>query len=279
MLTSIEQLHRYLTLYKDVAVGNNVKGLSMSEEGETSQLPEMSSLWQESLNWQPTADQQEQFQRFYQLILAANRQFNLTRIVEPSDFWEKHLWDSLSGIAQLLAAPQTQAPHLFSAIDIGTGAGFPGIPAAIVRPDWKVTLLDSTRKKIKFVQDSVETLGLKNVELLVDRVEQAGRDPQHREHYDLALIRAVASASVCAEYALPLLKIGGQAVLYRGQWTEEEADGLAAAVEQLGGAIEPSQGFVTPITQSIRHCIFVRKLTATSAVFPRAVGVATQVPL
>ncbi len=247
----------------------------MRDEGVTSKLPEMLDLWRETLGWQPDAKQREQFQRFYELILTANQQFNLTRITEPSEFWEKHLWDSLLGVAQFLSEPSAS----FNAIDIGTGAGFPGVPIAIIRPDWHLTLLDSTRKKITFVQESVKTLGLENVNFWVDRVEQAGRLRQHREHYDLALIRAVSSASVCAEYTLPLLKMGGLAVLYRGQWTEEESENLTAAVDQLGGAIESSEKRLTPLTQSVRHCLYLRKIAPTPAIFPRATGIATQTPL
>ena len=250
----------------------------MKDEGDLAKLPEMADLWQETLNWQPDASQQAQFQNFYALILESNRQLNLTRITEPSEFWEKHLWDSLRGILRLLNSPFPH-PSPFQAIDIGTGAGIPGVPVAIVRPDWTVTLLDSTRKKINFVQSAVETLKLENIKTAVDRVEQIGHDRYHREHYDLALIRAVATASVCAEYTLPLLKVGGVAILYRGQWTTDEAQGLALAVEQLGGSIEATDGFVTPRTQSTRHCIYLRKVAPTPTIFPRTIGIPTQDPL
>ncbi len=248
----------------------------MNDEEDLAKLPGMANLWQETLNWQPDANQQAQFQSFYELILESNRQLNLTRITEPSEFWEKHLWDSLRGILRLLNSPNS-AP--FHAIDIGTGAGIPGVPIAIVRPDWTVTLLDSTRKKINFVQGAVDTLKLENIKTAVDRVEQIGHDRHHREHYDLALIRAVATASVCAEYTLPLLKVGGVAILYRGQWTTDEAEGLALAVKQLGGTIETTDAFVTPLTQSTRHCIYLRKVAPTPATFPRTIGIPTQDPL
>ena len=251
----------------------------MKDEEDLAPLPDLADLWQETLNWQPEADQQAQFQKFYGLILESNQQLNLTRITEPSEFWEKHLWDSLRGIMRLLKSPLTPNVSSFQAIDIGTGAGIPGVPVAIVRPDWTVTLLDSTRKKISFVQNAVETLKLENIKTVIDRVEQIGHDRYHREHYDLALIRAVATASVCAEYALPLLKVGGVALLYRGQWTTEEAQGLALAVEQLGGTIEATDGFVTPLTQSTRHCLYLRKVTPTPTTFPRTIGIPTQDPL
>jgi 16S rRNA (guanine527-N7)-methyltransferase len=251
-------------------------------------LPEFLDLWQETIGWQPDAAQLQQFQRLYESVLAGNRQLNLTRITEPNDFWEKHLWDSLRGIQSFLT-PQSlsdslslateQSDSTFSAIDIGTGAGFPGIPVAIVQPTWNVTLLDATRKKINFLNEMLASLDIQNAATWVDRVEQLGRSPRHRAHYDLALVRAVAIASVCAEYALPLVKLGGSAILYRGQWTEAEQAVLEPAVQQLGGEIETVEAFVTPLTSSDRHCIVIRKVAETPLEFPRAIGIPTQTPL
>lgn len=221
-------------------------------------LPEM-VLWQH-LNWQPTVAQQHQFQRLYELILAGNRQLNLTRITEPVDFWEKHLWDSLRGIAPLLGA-SSKKQATFKVIDIGTGAGFPGIPVAIALPDWTVTLLDSTRKKIIFLDTCVVQLDLQNVNTVIGRAEIVAKQLQHRQSYDVALIRAVGSAVVCAEHSLPFLKLGGLAVLYRGHWTTAETEVLQSAVEQLGGVIESVEEFTTPLSQSIRHCVYLRKFT------------------
>ncbi|OUL33654.1 16S rRNA (guanine(527)-N(7))-methyltransferase RsmG [Nostoc sp. T09] len=241
-------------------------------------LPEMAEIWQETLNWQPTAQQQLQFQQLYELILEGNRQLNLTRITEPQEFWEKHLWDSLRGIApqqQFLSSLQEGA----SVIDIGTGAGFPGIPVAIAAPNCKITLLDSTRKKITFLEKILTELALDNAKTLVGRVEEIGQQRQHRQSYDVALIRAVGTASACAEYALPLLKQGGLAVIYRGNWTEEETTDLENAVSQLGGVIEAIAQFATPLSKSIRHCLYLRKVATTPANFPRAVGIPTQKPL
>ncbi len=219
-------------------------------------LPEMAELWQQTLNWQPTAEQQCQFQRLYELILEGNRQLNLTRITDPVEFWEKHLWDSLRGVAPLLPSGVERI------IDIGTGAGFPGIPVAIALGNWTVTLLDSTRKKITFLNTLLAQLGIQNATTAIGRAEEVARQPQHRQTYDIALIRAVGSASVCAEYALPLLKIGGLAVLYRGHWTDDEAEALQTALKQLGGVIESTEEFTTPLSQSIRHCLYLRKITS-----------------
>ncbi|MBD2169615.1 16S rRNA (guanine(527)-N(7))-methyltransferase RsmG [Calothrix membranacea FACHB-236] len=244
----------------------------------TNLLPEMAEIWQKTLNWQPNTQQQLQFQQLYELILEGNGQLNLTRITEPEEFWEKHLWDSLRGIApqqQFIDSLETGA----SVIDIGTGAGFPGIPIAIASANCKITLLDSTRKKVNFLETIVTALGLSNGKTLVGRVEEIGQQRQHRQSYDVATIRAVGTASVCAEYALPLLKVEGLAVIYRGNWTEEETTALQNAVDQLGGVIEAIEQFTTPLSESIRHCLYLRKVAATPANFPRAVGVPTQKPL
>ncbi|MCC5644055.1 16S rRNA (guanine(527)-N(7))-methyltransferase RsmG [Nostoc sp. CHAB 5824] len=240
----------------------------------TNLLPEMAEIWQQTLNWQPTVQQQAQFQRLYELILEGNRQLNLTRITDPQEFWEKHLWDSLRGIVPLLSANFSSASPAI--IDIGTGAGFPGVPVAITVPNCTITLLDSTRKKITFLDNILSELALTNAKTLVGRAEEIGQHPQHRQAYDIALIRAVGAASVCAEYTLPLLKQRGLAIIYRGNWTEDETTALQNAVNQLGGVIESIEKFTTPLSHSIRHCLYLRKVANTPDNFPRAVGIATQ---
>jgi 16S rRNA (guanine527-N7)-methyltransferase len=217
-----------------------------------SQLPDHFDLWRQTLDWQPTPQQQQQFQRLYELILEGNQRLNLTRITEPEDFWEKHLWDSLSGVALYLVEPELA--KAWTVIDIGTGGGFPGLPVAIARPDWQVTLLDSTHKKMAFLADLLPELGLQNVSLICDRAENL-----QSAQFDLALIRAVGSGDRCAEYALPLLKPGGLAILYRGQWSKAETESLKPVVQKLESSIESIQSWQTPISQSSRHCLCLRK--------------------
>ncbi|MFN6540235.1 MAG: 16S rRNA (guanine(527)-N(7))-methyltransferase RsmG [Nostoc sp. EkiNYC01] len=244
----------------------------------TNSLPEMAEIWQQTLNWQPTVQQQAQFQKLYELILEGNRQLNLTRITDPQEFWEKHLWDSLRGIApqeQFILSLQEGA----SVIDIGTGAGFPGIPVTITAPNSTMTLMDSTRKKVTFIEKILTELALTNAKTLVGRAEEIGQQPKHRQAYDIALIRAVGTVSVCAEYTLPLLKRGGLAIIYRGNWTEDETTALQNAVKQLGGVIESIEKFTTPLSQSVRHCVYLRKVATTPTQFPRATGLPTQKPL
>lgn len=236
--------------------------ISMIDEIQPSLLPEMNEQWQQTLNWQPTSQQQQQFQRLYELILEGNRHLNLTRITDPLDFWEKHLWDSLRGMSgneTVNLSVLSQQPEPLRAIDIGTGAGFPGLPVAIALPNLTVTLLDSTRKKITFVDSLLSALPITNANTLLGRAEEINKQPAHRGVYDLAVLRAVASASDCAKYALPFLKTGGLAILYRGHWTTEEEETLQSCLQRLNGKLQLVEAFQTPLTQSVRHCIYLQK--------------------
>ncbi len=225
------------------------------------QLPLMLDQWQQTTNWQPTASQIHQFQQFYDLINVANHSLNLTRILEPEAFWEKHLWDSLQ--------PIVTADLSGAVIDLGTGGGFPGIPIAIIRPDWAVTVVDSTAKKINFIQSSLTALQLNNVQTLVGRAETLNQDRAHRQQYQLVTVRAVANAVICAGYALPFLALGGTAILYRGQWTTQEKVDLGQAAKRWGGEIIDVNAFQTPLTQGIRHCIYLRKVSNTPGLFTK----------
>lgn len=256
---------------------------------QSTQLPKYEHLWQKTLQWQPTDEQQACFQQLYEKILAGNRQLNLTRITTPDEFWEKHLWDSLSGIAPWLqndtyeqdgSPSDSQNASPIKVIDIGTGGGFPGVPAAIAlaRTGIELTLLDSTRKKISFLQQLTEQLNIPSV-CIAERAEALGRQSEHRAQYDLVLVRAVGPASTCLEYALPLLAIGGQAVLFRGQWHVEDTEALLPVVELLGGELTDLQSWNTPLTQSERNCLFIHKIKPTPEDFPRAVGVPAKSPL
>ncbi|MDB9455359.1 16S rRNA (guanine(527)-N(7))-methyltransferase RsmG [Dolichospermum circinale CS-534/05] len=241
-------------------------------------LPKMAEIWQKTLNWQPTNLQENQFQQLYQLIIAGNRQINLTRITEPEEFWEKHLWDSLRGIApkQIFIPGIDKGKRI---IDIGTGAGFPGLPIALIFPNSQVTLLDSTGKKINFIETVLSALALNNAKTLLGRAEEIGQQYEHRQNYDVAVIRAVGNVSVCAEYSLPLVRKGGLAIIYRGSWSEAENESLETAVEQLGGVVELIEEFSTPLSNSMRHCLYLRKVTNTPISFPRGVGIPSQKPI
>ncbi|CAN1213104.1 16S rRNA (guanine(527)-N(7))-methyltransferase RsmG [Tumidithrix helvetica PCC 7403] len=219
---------------------------------------EFSHLWQTTLNWQPTNAQELQFQQLYDLVIEGNKIQNLTRITDRQDFWEKHLWDSLRGVMPYFGQENLQA------IDIGTGAGFPGLPCAIAQPTWQITLLDSRQKKTAFVKQVIEKIQLVNGVTLAGRSEEIGRIQVQRQKYDLALIRAVGSAELCTQYALPFLKSGGQAVLYRGQWSDKEQEELTKACETIGAEIVKVETFFTPLTASARHCIYLAPYFSTS---------------
>ncbi|MGK7878799.1 MAG: 16S rRNA (guanine(527)-N(7))-methyltransferase RsmG [Crocosphaera sp.] len=201
---------------------------------------------------------------------------NLTRITEPNDFWEKHLWDSLAGVIGL---DFLEYKDSLKFIDIGTGAGFPGLPISIIFSHWQLTLLDSTRKKINVIKLFLEALKLNNSQTIIGRAEDIGHIPEHRDKYDLGLIRAVGKPSVCAEYVLPFLKVGGIGVLYRGNWQKEEEINLNNALKKLGGKLILVKQFETPLTQSMRNFIYVEKIAETSDNFPRAIGIPKQNPL
>ena len=286
-------------------------------------LPLHLDLWQESLHWQPSESQQILFEQLYKQVLIGNQQLNLTRITEPDDFWEKHLWDSLSGLAPWLSdgaeeerpdelasdhrealeealeeevesaepeitdfqasdLPITEVAEPIQIIDIGTGGGFPGVPAAIALshslPDISLTLVDSTRKKIQFLQVLCQTLSIP-ANCLAIRAETLGQDAAHREQYDLALIRAVGKTATCAEYVLPLIKLGGQAVIYRGQWSVYDTEAIIPVIELLGGELTDLQEWKTPITGGERHCLFIHKVQPTPPDLPRAIGVPNKTPL
>jgi len=247
-------------------------------------LPAFSEPWQSTLHWQPTPAQKALFQQLYDGILLGNQQMNLTRITEPTEFWEKHLWDALSGIAPWLSAAEAVPDWLppqetVRAIDIGTGAGIPGFPVAIALPHWHVTLLDSTQKKVRFLQELAQMLQLTQVTAIADRAEFLAHQLSHRELYDVALLRAVGAAATCAEYALPLLKLGGIAILYRGQWNDDEYQPLEAVAAQLGGQLVAVRSWQTPLSQGARHCVYLQKQHPTADAFPRAAGIPTKSPL
>lgn len=237
-------------------------------------LPELGDLWQETCGWQPDAVQLQQLQQLYAAVAIANRRLNLTRILDPEAFWEKHLWDSLRAVAGLGWLQGTPARVL----DIGTGGGFPGFPVAICAPQTTVTLNDATRKKVAFLEEATAQLSLQNVRTRVGRAEELGQHPGERARYDAALLRAVAPPVICAEYGLPLVKVGGTVVLYCGRWSDADAEALAP-ISRLGGELAAIQTYKLPLSEGERHCLYLRKVARTPPAFPRPVGVPAKHPL
>jgi len=234
--------------------------------------------WQETLNWDPDPQVLKQFHRLHDQVILGNEKQNLTRLTDVPDFWEKHIWDSLRGLhSGLPLSACLQQTHRL--IDLGTGAGFPGIPIALMLPHWRMTLADATKRKIQFVQETLALLGLDQVQTVAERAEWLGRQPQYRQQFDWALLRAVGPVTVCAEYALPCLKVGGHAILYRGHWTDPEATALQGALQQLGGSLVRVDAFQTPLTQAKRHVVVIAKTAPTGSLYPRAIGIPAKEPL
>ncbi len=247
---------------------------------DTAALPLQAELWEGTLSWCPDSQQWGQFWALYEGIVAGNRTLNLTRLTTPTEFLEKHLWDSLCGLwPWLTPAPPGWVRPVTRVIDVGTGGGFPGLPGAIAHPDWQVTLLDATQKKVRFLAELAPQLQLSTVQGIAERAETLAHQPAHREAYDLALLRAVGPAPVCAEYGLPLVRIGGWVVLYRGLWTAAEEKTLKRVAQRLGGAIAAVIPWQTPLTQGTRHCIYLEKTHPTPDAYPRYPGIPTKNPL
>ncbi|MBF2058092.1 MAG: 16S rRNA (guanine(527)-N(7))-methyltransferase RsmG [Cyanobacterium sp. T60_A2020_053] len=234
--------------------------------------PHLDQIWQNTLNWLPNEQQKELFAQLYQEILATNQYLNLTRITTVEEFWEKNLWDSLAPVIHLNFSDK-------KVIDIGTGGGFPGVVGAIIFNDAEFCLIDSTTKKINFINELAIQLNLKNIITLVERAENIGQNKQYRNNFDYALIRAVAETSVCLEYTLPLLKKDGIAVLYRGNWNVEEENKAQKVAHLLGGKIIEVINKNTPLNNYTRHNIYVQKVAKTSKEYPRPVGKPVKYPL
>lgn len=214
----------------------------------------------------------DRLERYTGLLLAANERLNLTRVVEPDAVARLHLLDALAALPLLDA----QGPRL--ALDLGSGGGVPGIVLAIARPPIRWLLVDAASRKVAALRAFATELELTNVEAVADRAELLGRDPAHRERYDLVTARACAGLPVLVEYALPLLRVGGQLVAWKGPIGADELRAGAAAAEQLGGGPpvvrDPEIG---PLGD--HRFVLVGKTSPTPDRFPRRPGVASRRPL
>ena len=234
-------------------------------------------LWQ-ALGWQPSEGQLQQFLQLQQELRQWNGRLNLTRLVEGADFWIAQVFDSLWPLLPRLQGPQAQAP--LRCIDVGTGGGFPGLAAAIALPNARLTLVDSVGRKTQAVQAMAEALGLgERVELRCERVELTGRQRQCRGRFDLALARAVAAAPVVAEYLVPLLAEGGEALLYRGQWGDDDQAALERAAAILQARLSRRDGCELPAGRGQRTVLGLRPQGPCPAAYPRAVGLPAKLPL
>jgi 16S rRNA (guanine527-N7)-methyltransferase len=234
------------------------------------------ALW-EALGWSPSAAQLELLQHLQEELRSWNSRVNLTRLVEGDDFWITQVFDSLWPLVSRLRS-NPEAP--LRCIDVGTGGGFPGLAVAIAFPQAHLTLVDSVGRKTQAVQAMAETLGLQDrVELRCERIELTGRQKRCRGQFDLAMARAVAAAPVVAEYLVPLLAPKGEALLYRGQWSEGDQRDLEAAIHPLKATITGQQQRDLPGGRGQRTAIVLQALESCPKTYPRAVGIPSKFPL
>ena len=219
-----------------------------------------------------TEKQLEQFSLYFDLLIETNKVMNLTAITEPEEVAVKHIIDSL------LAYDEKIFPGKLLA-DVGTGAGFPGIPLKIYCPELKVVLLDSLAKRLKFLEAVIEKLGLKDISCVHLRAEDAGQNKDHREKYDLVTARAVARLSVLSEYCLPLVKVGGCFIAMKGSKFNEEIFEGNTAVGILGGEIISAEEVKLPGLDDGRAIIRIRKIKKTPVKYPRKAGLPEKQPL
>jgi 16S rRNA (guanine527-N7)-methyltransferase len=225
------------------------------------------------LNLRLTPRQVSALKRYEQELIDWNSRVNLTAIREPEGIRTKHFLDSYTCLLAFRDTPPT------SLIDIGTGAGFPGLPLKIIYPNMRLTLVDSIGKKIAFCQHVVELLGMEKVEVLQSRAEEVGQNKAHREKYDWAVARAVANLNILVEYLLPLARVGGGILAQKGESAPAEAHAAERAIRLLGGHLRQLIPITLPGVAEERFLVVVDKIAATPPNYPRRVGVPSKTPL
>lgn len=224
-----------------------------------------------SIGIELTDSQLNAFETYYDMLIDRNKVMNLTAITEFDEVMDKHFLDSV----YLFRSIKLEADYKL--VDIGTGAGFPGIPLKIVFPELKITLLDSLNKRVGFINDLIEELNLNNIEAIHGRAEDIARDKAYRASYDIAVSRAVANLSTLSEYCLPFVKIGGKFVSYKSGDCADEIDNAKAAIHLLGGKINKIDEF--SYSNNSRSFIVIDKVMNTSNKYPRKAGLPSKKPL
>ena len=213
---------------------------------------------------------------YYDELIEWNQRFNLTAITDRNGILIRHFLDSISCLAALSPTELSAGTRV---IDVGTGAGFPGIPLKIVCPDICLTLLEATGKKVTFLEHVVELLGLQDVTVIKGRAEELGHDPQHRERYDWAIARAVAEMPVLAEYLLPLVMVGGGVLAQKGEMAVAETRRAESAIRTLGGHVRRLIPVELRGLTETRYLIVIDKIAATPEKYPRRPGIPAKRPL
>ncbi|WLS85110.1 16S rRNA (guanine(527)-N(7))-methyltransferase RsmG [Lactobacillus apis] len=226
-------------------------------------------------NFKLSEKQINQFNQYFTSLIEANQHVNLTRITEENDVYLKHFFDSIT--------PLLMFDEFFKSgsnlCDIGAGAGFPSIPLKIIKPEIKVTIVDSLGKRLTFLQELVDKLDLKDVTLVHGRAEDVGQNKQYREQFDLVTARAVANMAVLSEYCLPLVKKGGSFIALKGPKADDELKDSQKAITTLGGKVSEAEELQLPYSDEERTLILVQKVKMTPKKYPRQAGTPHRKPI
>ena len=226
-----------------------------------------------ALNVELSEGQIRQFLRYYELLVEWNKVMNLTAITEYEEVILRHFLDSLASVKVW------DFKNTDTVIDVGCGAGFPGIPLKIAFPNIRLVLLDSLNKRVKFLNEVITTLGLENITAIHGRAEDIAKNKSYREQFDLCVSRAVANLSTLCEYSLPFLWISGSFVSYKGEYSENEIKQAEKAVDILGGKISKIDRFKLPGTDMGRSLIKIDKVKKTPGKYPRKAGLPAKEPI
>ena len=226
-------------------------------------------------NFKLNENQINQFNQYFTSLIEANKKVNLTRITEKDDVYLKHFFDSITPLfafGEIFSKSRTLC-------DVGAGAGFPSIPLKIMVPELRVTIVDSLGKRLKFLQELVTQLDLKNVALVHGRAEDVGQNKQYREQFDIVTARAVANMAVLSEYCLPLVKKNGNFIALKGPKAEDELNSSQKALKTLGGKTTAVKELQLPHSSEDRTLILVKKVQATPKKYPRQAGTPHRKPI
>lgn len=224
-----------------------------------------------NLNMSINENQLEQLHMYMKLLQKCNESINLTSIIEDKDILQKHFIDSITIIPYI--------DYKDNIIDVGTGAGFPGIPIKIAREDVKVTLLDSLNKRVNFMKEVISNLNLSNIQTIHGRAEDIGKNSNFREKFDVATSRAVAPLNILVEYLMPLVKKGGRCICMKGKDIKEELEISKKAINIFGGELEKVHEFYLPQSNIKRNIIIIRKMKDTPSKYPRKAGTPSKEPI